>query len=138
MPIPLYGAMAHGGKIFSLDDPTVVKDMASSSGSGGNTYTPELLSSPFDAGMAYGRLRRLVQQVRHDGTATLTFTPHRDGMETGQTISRSLAVGDSPHVTVPFAVDASEFQVAIAVTAMSAPVELGSGEVALIPRRSQR
>lgn len=138
MSIPLYIVEAGGGQILTLDDPTVVMDGAAIGGTGGSAYIPSFRSTAFEAGSQYGRLRRLFQRVKREGTATLTFVPWRDGNESGPTITRTLALGDSNHVTVPLATDGSEFKIAVSVTAFSAPVELGGGSFLLIPRRSQR
>lgn len=137
MSIPLVAAQAAGGSILTLDDPTVVKDVCATAGTGGSVYTPSFLSSPFDAG-AYGRLRRWLQHVRHEGTATVAMTPYREGGPTGNVITRTLGLTTSPHVTFPAAEDGSEFQVGFAVTAFSAPVELGAGAMTVIGRRSVR
>ena len=137
MAIPLFGVMAQGGKILSLDDQAVVKDLAALNGTGGSTYVPTMRTVPFGAAQ-YNRLRRLVQALPHDGALTVTFTPWRDDQDTGQTITRTLAIGEANTVTVPFAVTGSTFQIELEVTSFGAAAEIGSGEVTLIPRRTQR
>lgn len=140
MPIPLFGAQAHGGKIISLDDPAVVKDLANLDGTGGNAYAPYLVSGVVsgDGPGGYGTFRRLIQRVPHDGAVTVKLTPRRDGQDTGQTITRPLAGGDNPTVVAPFSVTGSVFQFKIELSAFDAPASLGSGELTIIRRRSTR
>ena len=137
MAIPIYGARAEGGTIISLDDQSVVADLAALAGTGGNAYTCRMLSAPFQAA-GYATLRRLIQSVPHDGAVSVAVTPYRDGQETGQTITRALATGDNPTITAPIAATGTNFQVEIALSSFDAPAEVGAGEVTLIPRRSQR
>ena len=137
MAISLYAVQASGGKILQLDDQSVVNDVTALDRSGGVAFTASILQAPF-AASAYAKLRRLIQTVRHEGTATATFTPWRDGSDTGEMITRPLVAGANDTVTVPFNVTGSEFQVAIVVSSFSAPVALGSGELTVIPRRTQR
>jgi hypothetical protein len=138
--IPLFGCLAHGGKIVQLDDDSVVKDLAAADGTGGTAFSPFLLSSPFDGGNegGYSRLRKMVQDVEHEGAVTVTVTPYRDGSETGQTITRTLAASDNPIVTAPLAVGATRFQVKVALSAFTARVELGKAQLWVVPRRSSR
>lgn len=140
MSIPTYGATAHGGKIISLDDQSVVKDLADATGTGGNAYIGYFLSGLFavGGGQAYDKLRRMTQRVPHDGTVTVTVTPWRDGLDTGQTITRTLTPDDNPVIVVPLAVTGSHFQLRIALSSFDAPASLGSGSFRSIPRRSQR
>lgn len=137
MPIPLYGVQAQGPHIYSLDDQGVVTDGADLDGSGGVAYVCTMITVPF-AASAYARLRRLVQSVPHDGAATVTFTPWRDLQETGQAIVRPLAISDNHIVTVPLSATGSEFQIAVEVSAFDAAAELGTGEVTVVSRRTQR
>lgn len=137
MAINLWGAQAGGGKIIQLDDQALVKDLAALAGTGGNSYTAFVLSGAFtDA--AYGKLRRLTQSVPHDGAVTVTVTPWRDGQDTGQTMSRPLAIADNPTVVVPLSVTGDNFQLYVALSGFDAPASLGAGEIATVPRRSQR
>lgn len=137
MAIPLYAAQAHGGAILSLDDPAVVKDLAAAAGTGGNSYTPYLLTVPFGS-VGYGTLRRVVQSVPHEGAVTVTVTPWRDGQETAQTISRTLAVGETEIVTAPLQAQGSAFQVAVTLDTFDAPASLGMVEATVLSRRSIR
>jgi hypothetical protein len=138
--IPLFGCLAHGGKIVQLDDDSVVKDLAAADGTGGAAFNAFLLSNPFDGGNegGYSRLRKLVQTIEHEGAVTVNVTPYRDGSETGQTISRTLAASGNPIVTAPLAVGATRFQVKVMVSAFDALVELGKAQFWVVARRSER
>lgn len=138
--IPLYGVQAHGGKIISLDDPAVVKDLAAADGSGGNAYVGYVLSTQLPGSVpgGYSRFRRLQQRVPHDGGVTVTITPWRDGQDTGQEIERELEVADNPVVIAHVSVTGSDFQVKIALSDFDAPAALGEAAVTIIPRRSER
>lgn len=140
MALPCYSAQAHGGKIISLDDPAVVKDLAALNGTGGNAYVGYVLSTmlPDGSPTGYGTLRRVTQRVAHDGAVTVKVTPWRDGQDTGQTITRALAIGDNPTVVAALAATGSVFQVKWELSAFDAPARLGSGEVTIVDRRSQR
>lgn len=135
--IGLYGAQAHGGNIISLDDQSVERDLADADGSGGNAYTSYVRSQPF-MGAAWSTLRRLFQRVIHEGDVTITGTPIRDEQESVQTIERELAIGGDTWVTIPMAEHGTVFQVQVGVSDFDAPVEIGAGEVAIVPRRASR
>ena len=140
MAIATYGAQAHGGKIVSLDDQAVVKDLAALDGTGGNAYAPFMLSgilSPGEVG-GYAKLRRLILRVPHDGAVTVRVTPWRDGLDTGQTIERVLGSTDNPTVVAPQDVTGSVFQEKVELSAFDGPASVGAGEIAMIPRRSVR
>lgn len=137
MSIPLYGAEAQGPHIYALDDQALVVDGADLEGLGGSTYDCTMRTVPF-AASAYSRLRRLVQSIPHDGAVTVAITPWRDDSETGQTVSRVLASSDPHLITVPLSVTGSEFQLAIVVTGFESSVDVGTGQVTVTPRRSQR
>jgi hypothetical protein len=138
--IPLFGCLAHGGKIVQLDDDSVFKDLATAAGTGGTAYSPFLLANPFDGGNegGYSRLRKMVQDVEHEGAVTVEVSPYRDGAETGQAITRTLASNDNPLVTAPLAVGATRFQVKVTVSAFDALVELGKAQFWVVARRSER
>lgn len=140
MAIPTFGVQAHGGKIISLDDQSVVKDLAALAGTGGNAYAPYMVSGVIAPGSVggYARLRRLQQRVPHDGAVTVTVTPWRGGQDTGQTITRDLAIGDNPTVVTPFDVTGSVFQFKVVLSAFDAEASVGAGEFVAIPRRTQR
>lgn len=140
MAIPLYAAQAHGGKIISLDDQTVVKDLASAAGAGGNSYVAYVLSTLLPGSVVGGwsRLRRFVQRIIHDGAVTVAVTPWRDGSDTGQTIERDLETGDNPTVVADLAATGGVFQVKVELSDFDAPASLGEGAVTIIPRRSVR
>lgn len=140
MPIPLYAVEAHSGQVITLDDQAVVNDQAAEAGTGGNAITPYIVSTPFDTGEfgGYATFRRAVQLVHVVGAATVTFTPYRDGVESGDTIARTLSAGDSPVVGAPLKESGSAFQIKVAVSGHDATVELGKAEQFVHPRRSQR
>jgi hypothetical protein len=140
MAIPVYAAQAHGGKIISVDDPAVVKDLAALDGTGGNSYAGYVLSTYLRGTdpVGYGTFRRLIQRVPHDGAVRVEVTPWRDGQDTGQTITRDLAVGDNPTVVAPASVTGGVFQVKVRLSNFDAPARLGEAEYVVIQRRSVR
>ena len=140
MALPLYGVLAGSGKVISMDDESVVNDLAALAGTGGNAITPYVLSTIFDGGLAggFGKLRRSVQHVHTAGAVTVVTTPYRDQQESGNTISDTLAVGANPVVTSPFNEGGSNFQVKVTVSSYTAAVELGKAEQWVVPRRSDR
>lgn len=137
MALNLWGAQAHGGKIIQLDDQALVTDLAALAGTGGNAFTAFIRSAPFTAA-GYNKLRRMIQMVPHDGAVTVAVTPWVDQQDTGQTITRTLATGDNGTVTAPLSVSGTDFQVEVTLSAFDAVASLGSGDLTLIPRRSQR
>jgi hypothetical protein len=140
MSIPLFAAQAGGSNILQLDDPSVLVDLAVSDGTGGVAYSPFLLSGPITVmgGDGYERLRRVVQRLPHDGAATLTITPWRDGVSTGQSIARTVAVSDGDTLTFHLDATGSTFQLQLTVSAFDGVASLGSAAVTVSPRRSQR
>lgn len=140
MALHAYGCQAHGGKLISLDDQAVVRDLAAANGTGGNTYDPYLVTHVLPMALvgAYGHFRQVVQRVPHDGAVTVKITPWRDGADTGQVITRVLASMDNPTVTAPLSATGSVFQFKVALSAFDAPASLGSGDYTVNPRRSAR
>ncbi len=140
MAIPIYGCEAGGGRIITMDDEAVYKDLANAAGAGGNNYTPELVSTSFDVGLdgGYSKLRRLDQHVHHTTGVTVDQTPSVDEQDTGQTIQDVLATGANFLVTAPVAVTGTNFRHKISLSAFTAAVELGKALQWVIPRRSQR
>lgn len=140
MAILLYGCLAHGGKLVSLDDSAVVKDLAGADGSGGNSFAPYAVSQPLPPERlgGYAHFRRMVQRVPHDGAVTVKVTPWRDGADTGQQITRALSSMDQPVVDAPLSVTGSVFQVRVELSAFDAPASLGAGEYTIHPRRGAR
>lgn len=137
MAIPIFAAQAQGGKILSLDDQAVVKDLANLDGTGGTAYTCFMRTTPFQSS-GYAHLRRLIQSIPHDGAVTVTVTPWRDDLETGQTITRTLAGGDTTELTFPLSVTGSQFHVKLSLSGFDAAASVGRGELTVMPRRSQR
>jgi len=138
--IPLYGFQAVGGKVYSLDDPAVVKDGAALDGTGGTSYTPFVICTPLaiQSDLGYNRLRRLLQRVAHAGSCTLVVTGLRDGVESGVQITRTLGVGDIGVVNVPLGDAGSDFQLKIVLSAFSAETALGNSQVFIVPKRRFR
>lgn len=140
MSIPLYAAMAHGGKIVSLDDQSVMKDLAALAGTGGTAFTAYIVSTEYATPKAggYGKLRRAIQRVPHDGSVSVAVTPWRDGSDTGQTITKSLGPSDNRSVVAPLNVTGSSFQIKVALSTFDAAAALGAGELTLIRKRTVR
>lgn len=139
MPIPLYGCQAHGGKIVSLDDPAVYRDLASVSGAGGSSYVGRLLSAPFTghpSGMS--KLRRVVQRIAHLSAVTLTIRAFKDSFDTGQVTTRTVALSDVPLVTAPFNATGNEFQLLVELADFTAEASFGGAEYWIVPRRQSR
>ncbi len=140
MSLPLYGVEAHTGQIISLDDESVVKDQAALAGTGGSAYAPFLLSTIFDRGLdgGYSKFRRAVQHVHAAGAVTVVTTPYRDQMESGSTVSKTLAIGDNPVIVAPISEAGTNFQVKHTLSVFDAAVELGKAQQYVLPRRSVR
>lgn len=139
MAIPIYGAEAHGGRIITLDDEAVVKDLANASGVGGNDYEPFVVPTPFDAGIGgWSTFRRATQHVHAEGNVTVEMTPIRDEQDTGQTITRTLSTGDDFMVGAPFKVGGTTFQLRIVLKDFDSAAELGKSEQWIVPRRRVR
>ncbi len=140
MALPLYAVEAHSGQVLTLDDEAVVKDQAALAGTGGSAYEAFVKSTIFDRGLdgGFSRIRRAVQHLHTDGGATITLTPYRDQLESGNTIARVLAVGANPVVVMPMSETGTNFNVKFAVTAFDAAAELGKGQQYVVPRRSLR
>lgn len=140
MSIPFYAVEAHGGRVFTLDDEAVVADQAALAGTGGSAYSAYVLSTIFDTGRdgGYSTLRRAVQHVHADGAVTVVTTPYRDELESGSTVSRTLAIGDNPIVTAPLQEGGTNFQVKHTLSSFDAAVELGKALQYVVPRRTAR
>ena len=140
MAIAFFAVEAHSGQVLTLDDEAVVKDQASLAGSGGNAYAPFILSTIFDVGRdgGYSTFRRAVQHVHADGAVTVVTTPYRDQMESGRTVSKTLAIGDNPVVIAPVFEGGTNFQVKHTLSSFDAAAELGKAQQYVVPRRSVR
>lgn len=127
---------ATGATLLSLDDPAVDTDQ-------GAEVQASFVSTAFDSGPATGwaTLRRLVQAVTLDGTATVVQTPYGDGSEvTGQahTASLSATAGGQQVIETPTQVPGVRFQQKIAVTAHAGLVEFGEADQWFVQRRTTR
>lgn len=143
MPLPLYAAMANGGKLYTLDDTSVGADLYDASGPTSNGFQATLTPSPITAGPgSYSSLRRLVLDVDTGAELTLEVQGMRDGESSGDVITRTVAVADSPEQTIPLKVMGSELQVTITLSGWDADAtpsaSLGSGAFTLVPRRTSR
>src|SRR6266851_9033489 len=129
--IPLYGCIAGSGKIYSLDDPLVVKDIAALDGSGGTAFVPYLISTPFGIqfDLGYNRLRRFQQRIAHSGAVSVKITGVRDGQESGLPVTRALTIADIGVVNAPLGDAGSDFQIKLELSAYDAPAALGNSEV---------
>lgn len=144
MPLPLYAAMANGGKLYLLDDTSVGADKYDAGG--GPSYTAfdaTLVTNPITAGPGtYSDLRRVVLDVDSGVDLTLTVQGMRDGAVSGSVISRAVAVTDSREQTIPLKVMGSELQSIITLTGWAAAAtpaaSLGSASFHLVPRRGSR
>ena len=137
MPIPFYLCEAHGGQVMTIDDRSVVKDLASAAGAGGNAFTADLTSAPIGGG-GYNRLRHMMQRVHHTGAVTVVMTPLRDGAETGNEITRTLAAADSHVVDLPAAESGTDVQVKVTLSSFDAEVALGAAQLWVNTRRGRR
>lgn len=138
--IPFYGCIAGTGKIYSLDDPLVVKDVTALDGSGGVAFSPYLISTPlgiqFDLG--YNRLRRFLQRLAHGGAVTTKITGIRDGQESGLPVTRALTVSDIGIINAPLGDAGSDFQIKLELSAYDASVALGNSDVYVVGKRRFR
>jgi hypothetical protein len=139
MPIPTYGVEAHGGRIVTLDDEAVVKDLTDDAGSGGDAYVASVVPTPFDTGIGgWSTFRRMVQHVHQGGAVTVEITAIRDEQDTGQSITRNLTTSSSFVVSAPLKVGGTTFSAKVELSAFDAPAELGKSEQWLVPRRRKR
>ena len=142
MPIPLWGAMANGGKLYQLDDSSVGADKYVS-GSDYTAFVATLLTSPFTLGPGtYASLRKLVVDVDAGAALSLTAQGMRDGVASGALLTRAVATTDPQDQILPLKVMGSEFQVDVTlsgwpVTASPAG-SLGAASLTLVPRRGAR
>lgn len=138
--IPLYGLQAGGGKVYSLDDPGVVKDGCALDGSGGTAFTPFILTQPFavHADLGYNKLRRFLQRVAHAGACTFIVTGVKDGRESTVAVVRPLTANDVGIINVPLGESGSDFQLKIVLTGFDAETALGNSQVFIVPKRRFR
>lgn len=142
MPIPLWGALAYGGKLMQLDDPSVGADSYVNANTN-NPYTATLTTSPFSAGPGtYSNLRRMVVNLESPATVSLSVQAMRDKQLSGTVITRSVLPIEARDVIIPQTVSGTEFQETVEVSGWpvtTAPTtSLGVCSVLLVVRRSER
>jgi hypothetical protein len=137
--IPLYGFQAVGGKIYQLDDPSVVKDGCAADGTGGTAFVPFYTTRELRLTISgYVKLRRLIQKVDHaGGSATLQLTAIRDGGD-GTVISRTLGPSDPSSASFPLNDPGSDLQVKVELTSYDVPVAFSDAEFYAVVRRQFR
>ena len=137
--IPFYAFEAVGARIFSLDDPAVVKDSAALDGTGGTAFVPFYVTSEIRVanGSGWNKLRRIMQRLAHDGTLTARVTGIRDGGE-GSMVTRTLAIGAAGFLNVPMNEGGSGFQFKVELTAYSAKVAFSGADVYVVAKRAFR
>jgi hypothetical protein len=137
--IPLYALQAAGGQVLHLDDASVVKDGADSTGTGGTAFVPYYVTTglrhPFTKG--WSRLRRVLLHFAHEGSCTLTFGAYRDG-RAGPTVPRAFLVGEAGIASIPFSDAASGFQLKVQISAYSAPVAISDADAFVLLHRRYR
>ena len=142
MPLPLWAAMANGGKLYQLDDSSVGADQYVDANTN-VAFVATLVCSPFTLGAGtYSSLRKVVLDVDTGATLSLIVQGIRDGDASGVSITRSVTTTDVQDQVVPLKVMGSEFQVEVtlsgwAVTTTPA-ASLGSAAITLVPRRGSR
>lgn len=138
--IPLYAFQAGGGKVYSLDDPTVAKDSAALNGTGGVVFTPFYTTMPYRsrAGFGFHKFRRLMQVLEHTTACTVKFTPIADDRESGLPVYRTLATGVVGIMNVPANEGGTAFSTKVEVTDYAAEVAFGGSEVFIVQKRRFR
>lgn len=138
--IPIYAVSQVGGKIYSLDDPNTVNDLADANGVGGTAFAPFLLSTPFrlERTLGWYDFRKFRQRVDCPSTLKIMITPWRDGSDTGQTINRTFAVTAVDVTNTPLWVTGSDFQVKVAFANYTRAFEVGNASASFVPRRQSR
>lgn len=143
MPLPLYAAMANGGKLYALDDTSVGADQYDASGPTYTEFQATIVPNQVTAGPGtYSDLRRLVLDVDAGVDLTLQVQGMRDGEVSGDLIERDVAVTDSRQQIIPLKVMGSHLQATITLTGWdpdaTPAASLGSGSFHLVPRRGVR
>jgi hypothetical protein len=104
MPLPVWAAMANGGKLYQLDDSSVGADKYVS-GSDYTAFTASLIMSPFTAGPGtYSSMRKMVLDVETGAALSLTAQGFRDGAVSGALVTRTISLGEAPAQIVPLKV----------------------------------
>jgi hypothetical protein len=140
MAIPIFTVSPVGGKIYSLDDPATVNDLADTNGNGGTAFSPFLLSTLFKLERTLGwyDFRKFRQRVDCPSALTIAVTPWRDGNNTGQTITRTFAASAVDVTSTSLWVPGSDFQVQVAFSGYTRAFEVGNASGSFVPRRHSR
>lgn len=143
MPIPLWGAMAYGGKLLRLDDPSVGADTVDEDAETENEYTATLVTSPFSAGPGtYSDLRRFSLNVETPATVDILVQAMRDKQLSGTVITRTVTPVEARDTDFPQKVTGTEFQESITLqgwdTGVAPNTSLGVASVVMVVRRSER
>lgn len=143
MPIPLWGAMAYGGKLLQLDDPSVGADSVDEDAETENPYTATLVTSPFSAGPGtYSDLRRFTLNVETPATVQVLVQGMRDKQLSGTVITRNITPVEARDTDFPQKITGTEFQESITLqgwpTSVAPNTSLGVASVMMVVRRSER
>jgi hypothetical protein len=138
--IPCYLVSATSGKVYTVDDPATVNDLAAADGTGGVAFAPFLLSTlfPLKRTLGYYDFRKFRQRVDAPSNLTITITPWRDGFDTGQMIARTFPVSGVDITNTPLWVTGSDFQVKIVFSAYTRVFEISNASASFVPRRHSR
>lgn len=131
--IPLYLLATDSGRVLSIDDPAVDTDL-------GTIYQATIVSVDLTAS-GWSDLRRLIQTIHLQNTATVVVTPMSDGAFNpllAKSYPVTAANGEEQQLIVPFAAHGSRHRIVVAVTQHEGSVELGAWSRHLIPRRVER
>lgn len=133
--IPFFVLEAHGGRVLTIDDPAVTKDQADIDGVGGNDYEPQALVAPFEPGSKqFGRIRRMIQRVPHDGDVTVRLAVVHDGQESVE-MERTLESGDPAYAVFPLSETGRAFSLLFTFADWTADCGLADGQLIAVPRQ---
>jgi hypothetical protein len=138
--IPLFVCEAAGARVLSLDDPSVVKDACALDGTGGTSVVPTFTVNQLRDGpdLGWSKLRRVAQNVDHADACTLVLTPIVDGRQSGNAITRSLAVGAVGVATFPCNESGTGHAYRIDLTSYTSPVQFSNADVFVLGKRVSR
>lgn len=128
------------GKVYSVDDPATVNDLAAVDGTGGTPYVPFILSTLFPLRRTLGwyDFRKFHQHADAPSACTITVMPWRDGNDSGQIIARVFPVTGVDITSTPIWLPGSDFQVKVSLSAFTREVQLGNASASFVPRRHSR